>query len=278
MAYQSRTPHGKQGHAGHPGIGPHDGASLPARRFAPLELRHLGQPVVLLVDDDRSLLRLLTLELNAQGFQVIAAEPQDEVLRLVTHYHPDVVVVDQLLGSGMDGLELMRMIHSHERMPVLVMSGLRGVPHRVRALELGADDFLEKPINSQELAARIRAVLRRRRSQAQSVLQYHGLRIDLGRGRVWQGSEPIELTATEWELLRYFAANQGRVIEPGEMLSKVWGPAYREQVHHVRVWVSRLRHKLELDPAEPRVIRTVVGLGYLMEPPDDEASPTGTEG
>lgn len=234
---------------------------------------HLNRPVVLVVDDDRSLLNLLSLELEDHGFEVLVSTGGPGTMRLFQEYRPDVVVLDETLPE-MTGLELMRMIRQQRRIPVVMISGISHVEFRVRALELGADDFLPKPFSPDELSARIRALLRRMKNGEQRRLRFGALQIDLESGRIWRDGISVRLTATEWQLLRYFAANPGRVIDPVELLSKVWGPAYREQVHHVRVWVSRLRRKLEEDPAHPRVIKTVVGLGYMLEHPDEEAVPT----
>ncbi|MCK9518964.1 MAG: response regulator transcription factor, partial [Dehalococcoidia bacterium] len=171
---------------------------------------------------------------------------------------------------GTNGLELMRRIKRGRRLPVVLLGDHERVEERVRGLELGADDYVTKPFNVAELGSRIRAILRRWRQPLQPVLHAGSLEIDLVRGLVLRDGCLVRLTATEWHVLRYLAENPGRVVDAEELLGKVWGPGYAGQVHHLRVWVSRLRHKLEDNPSQPRVIRTIAGIGYMLQPDGDD--------
>jgi two-component system KDP operon response regulator KdpE len=138
----------------------------------------------------------------------------------------------------------------------------------VRGLEMGADDYLVKPFNPEELSARVRAVLRREFRPtigAESIVKVRNIEIDLNRRLVKKEGEIVSLTRTEWMLLQHLAANAGKVMLNTELLSKVWGPEYRDDLQYLRVWVSRLRSKLEPDAANPTIIKTLQGIGYLLD-------------
>ncbi|MCC6387859.1 MAG: response regulator transcription factor [Dehalococcoidia bacterium] len=225
-----------------------------------------AHPLVLAVDDEPGILRLLKSELTAQGFGVITAGNGEEALKLIEERRPDVILLD-IAMPGMDGLQVMRSTRERMSVPILLVTAKDRTADRVRGLELGADDYIVKPFSMEELGARIRAVLRRRGGEEpENVVRSHGVEVDLTRRLVKRDGEPVSLSRTEWMLLQHLAANAGKVILNAELLSKVWGPEYRDDLQYLRVWVSRLRQKLEPDRSNPAIIRTLNGIGYIFEP------------
>jgi two-component system KDP operon response regulator KdpE len=224
------------------------------------------EPLVLAVDDEPGILRLVSLELADQGFRVITTDKAEEALRLVEEQRPDLLLLDILMPE-VTGLELMRRIRERVNTPVIFLTAKDQDIDKVRGLESGADDYIVKPFGAEELAARVRAVLRRSTgaSDGGQVVRTGGVEIDLGRRLVSRDGEPVDLTRTEWLLLQHLAANAGKVLLNAELLTKVWGPEYRDDLQYLRVWVSRLRRKLELDPSNPTIIKTRPGIGYMLE-------------
>ncbi|MDZ7727134.1 MAG: response regulator [Dehalococcoidia bacterium] len=224
-------------------------------------------PLVLAVDDEPGILRLLRIELESQGFKVITATSGDEALRAFEQHRPDLVLLDVLMPE-MDGHEVMRRLRERSTAPIIMVTAKDADADKVRGLSMGADDYVVKPFNPDELAARIEAVLRRAVGAAgaeTTIYVQGGVSIDLERRLVTRGEETISLTRTEWMLLQHLATNAGKVILNSELLTKVWGPEYRDDLQYLRVWVSRLRHKLEPDPSEPQIIKTHPGIGYILE-------------
>ncbi len=223
-------------------------------------------PLVLVVDDEPGILRLLKVELEAQDFRVISARSGPEALDLIRKDRPDIVVLDIMMPE-MSGLEVMHQVKAASNLPVILLTARDSTSDIVNGLESGADDYVVKPFSPEELGARVRAVMRRSESAAdhsRHVITTGGIEIDLDRRMVMRDGQMLALTRTEWLLLQHLAANAGRVMLNGELLSKVWGPEYREDVQYLRVWVSRLRHKVEPDPANPTIVRTVPGIGYML--------------
>jgi len=229
-------------------------------------------PLVLAVDDEPGILRLIKLELTPQGFRVLTAESAADALELAQDYRPDIALLDVVMPD-MTGLELMRVLRERGDLPVILLTAKGSDSDKVRGLEMGADDYLAKPFSPDELSARVRAVLRRAIGSpaVNNVVRIDDLEIDLNHRLVRSDGELISLTRTEWMLMQHLAANAGKVMLNSELLSKVWGPEYRNDLQYLRVWVSRLRHKLEKDPAKPRLIKTFQGIGYMLEAP--EAAP-----
>jgi two-component system KDP operon response regulator KdpE len=224
------------------------------------------EPLILAVDDEAGILRLIKLELSSQGFRVIVANDGEEALRMAEQQRPDIVVLD-IVMPDMSGLEVMRRLRERTSIPVILLTAKDHDEDKVRGLELGADDYLVKPFNPEELSARVRAVLRRglRPAGVENIVQVGNVEIDLNRRLVKKEGEIVSLTRTEWMLLQHLAANAGKVMLNTELLSKVWGPEYRDDLQYLRVWVSRLRSKLEQDPATPTIIKTLQGIGYLLD-------------
>ena len=225
----------------------------------------VNQPLVLAVDDELGILRLITLELTAQGFRVITASSGDEALALAEAQRPDIVLLDVVMPE-MTGHEVLRALRERAPVPVILVTARDREADKVRGLELGADDYIVKPFGADEMAARIRAVLRRTAGIGAEQVVYAGdVTVDLGKRLVFRNGEQIAVTRTEWQLLQHLAANSGKVILSGELLSKVWGPEYRDDLQYLRVWVSRLRHKLETEPSNPKIIKTLPGIGYMFQ-------------
>jgi len=231
-----------------------------------------AEPLVLAVDDEAAILRLLKLELSGLGFRVITASSADEAVQVVEEHRPDIALLDVVM-PGTNGLELLRTLRERWPLPVILVTARDRELDKVRGLEMGADDYIVKPFGPDEMAARIRAVLRRASGiQAEQVIRADGIEIDLNRRVVTgRGGEVVALTRTEWQLLETLAANAGKVLLSGELLAKVWGPEYRDDLQYLRVWVSRLRQKIEMEPSNPSIIRTRPGIGYVLVAPGDEA-------
>lgn len=235
-----------------------------------------AEPLLLVVDDEAGVLRLMKLELGAQGFRIVTASSGEEALRVAEDQRPDAVVLD-IMMPGLSGLEVMRKLRERSNVPIILVTAKDRDSDKVRGLELGADDYVVKPFNPDELAARIRAVLRRSvAADVDRVVRAGNVEIDLNRRLVHKCGEQVSLTRTEWLLLQHLAANPDKVILGPELLTKVWGPEYRDDLQYLRVWVSRLRAKIEDTPSDPRIIRTLPGIGYMLatdDAPGQETSP-----
>ncbi len=231
------------------------------------------EPLILAVDDEPGVLRLLRLELAEQGFRVITAPTGALALQMAEEQRPDLVLLDITMPE-MNGLEVMRRLRERAKIPVLLVTARQGDADKVRGLEMGADDYIVKPFSADELGARVRAVLRRSGGgpTAASVVRAGDLEVDLHRRLVTRAGDPVSLTRTEWLLLSHLAANAGRVMLNSEVLTRVWGPEYRDDVQYLRVWISRLRQKIERQPSSPSIIRTQPGIGYMFHA-DDPGEP-----
>ncbi len=188
---------------------------------------------------------------------------------------PDLIVLD-LLMPRMDGFQMMERLRSFSSIPIIILSARGADTDRIRGLQLGADDYLAKPFNPEELIARIEAVRRRlrpgqKRKTAEAV-RFGDVVIDFEQRKVTVRSEDQRLTRIEWLLLSEFVQNAGRLMVYEELLTRVWGAEYRNDVQILRTWVSRLRGKLERDPRNPRLIRTIPKVGYVMEQPRPSSS------
>jgi two-component system KDP operon response regulator KdpE len=203
--------------------------------------------------------------LELHGFAVFGAESGEEALDAVRQRLPDLVILDVIL-PGLDGFETLDELRRVSNVPVIMLTSLADEDEKVRALKLGADDYVAKPFNQNELVARVQAVLRRAEQPARipkTLIQPDDeLAIDFDRGEVWLRGEAVHLTATEYRLLYHLASNPGRLMSAEILLAKVWGYEYRDEGHYVRLYISYLRQKLEPDPAHPKYILTMPGLGY----------------
>jgi two-component system, OmpR family, KDP operon response regulator KdpE len=216
---------------------------------------------VLVCDDEPQILRALRVILRDAGFEVVGAQSAREALDAAALRAPDAAILDLILPDG-DGVEVCRSIREWSDMPILVLSAVGEEADKIRALDAGADDYVTKPFAPGELIARLNAALRRAGPAEEPAVSIDGLEVDLAGHRVARGGDEIHLTPKEFDLLRVLARNRGRLMTHGALLSEVWGHAYREDTHTLRVHIANLRRKIEPDPQSPRYIRTDPGVGY----------------
>jgi two-component system KDP operon response regulator KdpE len=230
----------------------------------------LRKHLILIVDDEPPIVRLVKAKLRLDGYEVLTAARGDEALSMLQEQTPDLVVLDVMMPD-MDGFETLRRIRQHSQVPVVMLTARGSDADKLRGLQSGADDYITKPFNPDELEARIAAVLRRsagtKPTGTETVLRYPGLEIDLERKTVRVQGEEVRLSRREWELLTQLAENAGRVMMHGELLSRIWGPEYRNETQYLRTWVSRLRSKLEPEDNSLTLITTYPGIGYRFESP-----------
>jgi two-component system KDP operon response regulator KdpE len=223
--------------------------------------------VVLLIEDDVSMRRFLRTALRAHGWRVIEAATAREGLAQAAGRNPDVILLDLGLPDG-DGLELAPRLRRSTRAPIIVISARGREQDKVGALDLGADDYLTKPFGVPELLARMRVALRHASRPADApeapVFEAGQVRVDLVRRRVYRAGDEIHLTPTEYKLLATMIRHAGRVATHRQLLEEVWGANYVGQTHYLRVYMAQLRHKLEPDPARPRLLATEPGVGYRL--------------
>ncbi|MEA2483398.1 MAG: two-component system, OmpR family, operon response regulator KdpE [Thermoleophilaceae bacterium] len=224
-------------------------------------------PRVLVVDDEPQIVRGLRVVLRNAGFHVDSAGTKEEALDALSHRPPDAVLLDLVLPDG-SGVDVCREVRTWSHVPIVVVSAVGDEREKVRALDAGADDYVTKPFGSQELAARLRAVLRRAAdSGTEPAIEVGDLVIDLPDRRVRRDGEDIHLTPLEFDLLRVLAQNRGRLVTHRQLLHEVWGPAYGDETHYLRVHVAHIRAKLERDPSRPRYVITEPGVGYRLADP-----------
>jgi two-component system KDP operon response regulator KdpE len=223
---------------------------------------------VLVVDDDVALARALAINLKARGYEVATAATGRQALDALARVHPDVVVLDLGLPD-LDGIEVLHGIRGWNAVPVVVLSARTTSDEKVEALDAGADDYVTKPFEMNELLARLRAAVRRGAVGAADgtpvVVETSSFTIDLSSAVVSREGEQVRLTPTEYHLLEVLARNVGRLVPQQQLLTEVWGPGYERETHYLRVYVGQLRRKLEDDPASPRHLVTEPGLGYRLD-------------
>jgi two-component system KDP operon response regulator KdpE len=228
------------------------------------------QPLVLVADDEPRITKLVAIALRDESFRVVTASTGEEALKKAEEVRPDVVLLD-IVMPDIDGIEVMRQLRERRPVAVILLTAKGSTADKAKGLDLGADDYVAKPFHPDELAARVRAVLRRSSGAApgSGVLAFDDIEIDLERRMVTRDGEIVQLSRTEWLLLQHLAANAGKVVLHTELLTKVWGPEYRDDLQYLRVWVSRVRRKLGAEPGQPGRIKTFQGIGYLLdaEPP-----------
>jgi len=231
--------------------------------------------LVLIVDDEPSIIRLLRATLETDGFAVLTAATGATAIAVLNAERPDIVILDVMMPE-MDGFETLRRIRGESqapRVPVIMLTARTGDIDKLHGFQSGGDDYITKPFNPDELIARITAVLRRADGASSTtpnqVLHYPGLAIDLEQRRVLVNGEEVRLSRTEWALLVQLAGNPGRIMLHTELLSRIWGPEFRDEAQYLRTWVSRLRAKLEPGASDASVISTFPGMGYRLEPPGE---------
>ena len=218
---------------------------------------------VLVIDDEPQILRFLRPALEASGYEVLHAGSGREALRLIANAAPDLIVLDLGLPD-MDGKEVLEQARKFTSAPIVVLSARDREAEKIAALDLGADDYVEKPFAIGELLARLRVASRHRGGGAPPpmLVEVDGLAIDMDRRRVTRDGAPVRLTPKEYDLLCALARHAGRVVTHGQILTTVWGPAHRNDTQYLRVFIGQLRAKIERDPATPTIIRTEAGIGY----------------
>jgi DNA-binding response OmpR family regulator len=229
---------------------------------------------LLIVDDDRDLVDLLTFSLDRAGFETVSAHDAPAAITLIKTEHPDLLVLDINLGAW-NGLELLKELrNANNQVPVVLLTARGREEDKVAGLDLGADDYVTKPFSHRELAARIRAVLRRHGQEPPNgaappeVLQVGPITLKLAQHAAFIDSRPLNLTVTEFRLLSCLASRAGTVVPTPVILKTVWGYEYPGGLDTVRVAIFRLRRKLEHDSAHPRFVHTVTGVGFMLKAPD----------
>ncbi len=222
---------------------------------------------ILVVDDDPALRRTLRANLAARGYDVVVVETGEDALVAVATQVPALVILDLML-PGLSGLDVCQAVRARLETPILVLSARGEGATKVRALDLGADDYLTKPFGMDELLARVRALLRRveRAPGVEDMLHVGALTLDPSAHQVWRGDTLLELTPREFAVLAHLMRHSGKVVTHRQVLVEVWGPEYAHETQYVHVFVNRLRHKIEDDPARPRYIVTEPAVGYRFLP------------
>jgi two-component system, OmpR family, KDP operon response regulator KdpE len=223
---------------------------------------------ILVVDDEPQILRALSTNLRGAGYEVVQAATGGEALAVLSTRPPDAMVLDLILPD-MSGIEVCKQVREHSDMPIIVLSAVGEERTKVDALDVGADDYVTKPFGLDELTARLRAVLRRVPRPAEPVITLGDVEIDLDAQAVHVDGAPVQLTRTEFQLLRLFAENRGKLLTHRMILQRVWGPSYQVESHYLHVYISRLRQKIERDPTRPQLLLTEPGAGYRLVDPAD---------
>ncbi len=233
----------------------------------------MEQPHILIVDDEPKLVRLVREVLTSTGFVVSSTGRGASAIEMVALGQPDLVLLDIVLADKTDGYEVTRRVREFSDVPIIMLTAKARESDLLRGFDAGADDYLTKPFSSQELLARVRAVLKRARrdpgTATRSEILCGDLRIDLARRRVTLSEREIRLTPTEFSLLRELAEHSNQVMLHEQLLMAVWGAEYRDDVDYLRAYIRYLRQKIEPDPANPRLIVTSPGVGYMLACPDD---------
>lgn len=219
---------------------------------------------ILVIDDDGAIRKYLRAVLHSPDYLVVEAENGEDGVRAAAKEQPDVVLLDLGLPD-VDGVEVAKRLREWSRVPIIVLSARGQETDKVAALDAGADDYLTKPFGSAELLARIRVALRHSAPvESAPVIEAHGVRIDLATREVSIDGKDVHLTPNEFALLSILARNAGKVVTHQQLLTNVWGPEYKTESHYLRVYMGQLRHKLEMDPSQPKLISTESGVGYRL--------------
>ena len=227
----------------------------------------LKQATVLVAEDDPRMLKLVRRTLELEGYSVVTASDGRQALDLAVNQPVDLLVLDVMMPE-MDGFTVAQKVRASSSVPILMLTARAAQADIVHGLDSGADDYLLKPFGAEELAARVRALLRRGRpseTPAPAQLVIAGdLLVDLAERRVFRDGAEVLLTPTEFRLLALLANHRGKVVTHEMLLEQVWGPQWRGELHQLRVYIARLRQKIEIDAAEPRYLLTRPGFGYTM--------------
>jgi two-component system KDP operon response regulator KdpE len=227
---------------------------------------------ILVVDDEPRLVRLINEILRATGYNVICTGNGERALELVPVEQPNLILLDLVLPGNLDGYEICRRVREYSSVPVIMITARAREADLLRGFEVGADDYITKPFSAKELLARVRAVLRRSQDQQakeETQVTCGALHVNLLQRRVFLRDNEVRLTATEYELLRQLVLYRERIVSQQDLLAAVWGPEYRNDTDYLRAYIRYLRRKLEDDPANPKRIITVSGMGYMLTGGDE---------
>ncbi len=227
----------------------------------------LNQATILIAEDDPRMLKLVRRTLELEGYHAITASDGRQALDLALTQQIDLLVLDVMMPE-MDGFTVAQKVRAGSPVPILMLTARAAEADIVHGLDMGADDYLLKPFGADELAARVRALLRRARPAEPAgpaqVVVGGSLTVDLSQRRVYRAGDEVLLTPTEFRLLALLTTHRGKVVTHEMLLEQVWGPQWRGELHQLRVYIARLRQKIESDPAEPRYLLTRPGFGYTM--------------
>ena len=223
---------------------------------------------VLIVDDEKAILELLKLTLQSEGYETLGATNGTEALKILAGEQPNIIILD-IMMPGIDGFEVLQRLRKYSDIPVIMLSARFEMADKVKCLNLGADDYITKPFGTTELLARVNAVLRRTKRDAlparTSSFNNGKIHIDFLKRRVIIAGNEVKFTPTEYDLLQELVLNAGKVLTYSYLLNKVWGPEYDREREYLHVFIGHLRAKIEPDPANPRMIITMPGVGYRFE-------------
>lgn len=229
--------------------------------------------LILLIEDELQMRRFLRITLQSQRYRVIEASTANEAMLQAASRNPDIVLLDLGLPD-MDGLEVTKRLREWTQTPIIVISAREQEQDKVKALDAGADDYLTKPFNANELLARIRVAsrhsLRTRSGRPEPVFAFGSIRVDLSLRQVFLDDKEVHLTPLEYKLLMVLIRHAGKVVTHRQLLADVWGQAHTNEVQYLRVYMTQLRHKLEKDPARPRFFMNEPGVGYRLKSDPDE--------
>jgi two-component system KDP operon response regulator KdpE len=223
-----------------------------------------NNPLILVIDDESQMRRLLQLTLESNGFRIHLTATGADGIRMAASDHPELIILDLGLPD-MNGLEALKNIREWSSLPIIILSVRNTEADIVACLSAGADDYLVKPFRTGELLARVKTALRHRNLYSgKEIFQVHGISIDLSARIIKKHSEIVKLTSTEYSLLALFIRNAGRVLTHRYILEQVWGPTFVEETQYTRVYIGQLRKKIEDDPAKPKILITESGIGYRL--------------
>jgi two-component system KDP operon response regulator KdpE len=224
--------------------------------------------MILVIEDEPQMQRFLRIVLQGQGYSFIEAQTGQEGLVQAATRSPDIILLDLGLPD-IDGLEVTRRLREWSDIPIIVLSAREQEQDKIRALDAGADDYLTKPFGAGELLARIRVAIRHKVMQqsttGEPVFILDNLRVDMSQRQVFLNEQEVHLTPIEYKLLTVLIQNAGKVVTHSQLLKEVWGPSYSKETQYLRVYMTQLRHKLELDPARPRFLINEPGIGYRLK-------------
>jgi two-component system KDP operon response regulator KdpE len=221
-----------------------------------------NEGTILIIDDEVQIRRLLEITLSANGYKISEAASGKEGLNLAATMHPVLIILDLGLPD-LDGLDILRKLREWYNKPVIILSVRNSEDDIIKALDLGANDYLTKPFRTGELLARIRVAIRQSEGNSdEPILEFGSLTIELANHTARRNNEIIKLTSTEFSLLALLAKNEGRVLTHQYILKEIWGMGYIEQTQYLRVFIAQLRKKIEEDPAKPKLLNTESGIGY----------------